>query len=122
MNFDQYIANKQFISGEITSCKDCLRIDSSLIYFSFADYETQSQMQNKKNFKINKISHTNIWQQTQIELKLKTFNEVCAVNLKYEIGNCDNMNETIVSMTVVSNSDAMEKFPEVFVLRNLPIF
>jgi len=54
--------------------------------------------------------------------KLKTFNEVCAVNLKYEIGNCDIMNETIVSMTVVSNSDAMEKIPEVCVLRNLPIF
>jgi len=35
------------------------------------------------------------------------------MNLKYEIGNCDNMNETIVSMTVVSNSDAMEKIPEV---------
>jgi len=59
---------------------------------------------------------------TQIELKLKTFNEVCAVNLKYDIGNCDNMNETIVSMTVVLNSDAMEKIPEAFELGNLPIF
>ena len=79
-------------------------------------------MQHQKNHKINKISHTSIWQHTQIELKLKTFNEVCAVNLKYEIGNCDNMNETIVSMTVVSNSDAMENILEVFELRNLPIF
>jgi len=32
------------------------------------------------------------------------------------------MNETIVSMTVVSNSDAIENIPEVFELRNLPIF
>jgi len=32
------------------------------------------------------------------------------------------MNETIVSMTVVSNSDAMENILEVFELRNLPIF
>jgi len=38
------------------------------------------------------------------------------------LGNCNNMNETIVSMTVVSNSDPMEKIPEVFELRNLPIF
>jgi len=32
------------------------------------------------------------------------------------------MNETIVSMTVVLNSDAMEMIPEVFELRNLPMF
>jgi len=32
------------------------------------------------------------------------------------------MNETIVSVTVISNSDTMEKIPEVFVLQNLPIF
>jgi len=32
------------------------------------------------------------------------------------------MNGTFASMTVVSNSDAMENIPEVFDLRNLPIF
>jgi len=34
----------------------------------------------------------------------------------------ENINESIVFMTVVLNYDAMENMPEVFELRNLPIF
>jgi len=48
-------------------------IDSSLIYFSFADYIMRHKVKCKtrKIIKINKISHTNIWHKTQIELKME---------------------------------------------------
>ena len=78
----------------------------------------------RKNHKIKKFKTQKFGNKHKVDIHWShsKWNQACAVHLKYDIGKWNNINESTVFMTVVLNYDAMEKMPEVFELRNLPIF